>query len=92
MTGVFGKCTYNSACTWSPADADLETHTETYFETLKFYIFNKKYIIFLLLCVVNNRSKFKMNSDVYNINTKEKFDFLLTSSNVSPYKNSTLLA
>jgi len=47
---------------------------------------------FLLLFVANNRSKFKMYLDVYNINTKEKFDYHQPSSNVSPYKIFTHLA
>jgi len=57
------------------------------FETLK--ILPLQLQIFF---VANNRSKFRMNSNIYNINTKEKFYLYQHSSSVSPYNNSTLVA
>jgi hypothetical protein len=74
-----------SGCRFRDAYRDL-------FETLKILRLQSQMHIFLLLCVANNRSKFKMNSGVYNINTKEKFYYHQHSSNVSPYKNSIRLA
>jgi len=39
----------------------------------------------LLLFVVNNKNKFKLNSDVLCINTRQKCTFHQSSSNLSPY-------
>jgi len=38
-----------------------------------------------LLFVVNNKNKFKLNSEVPYINTRQKFTFHQSSSNLSPY-------
>jgi hypothetical protein len=70
-----------SGCRFTDSYRDL-------FETLKILPLQSQIHNFLLLFVANNTSKFKMNSDVNNINTKESFDFHQPSSNVSPYKNS----
>jgi hypothetical protein len=42
-----------------------------------------QYILSLLLFVINNRDKFKVNSDVRNINTRQKYNFHHPSSNLS---------
>ena len=93
---------FNDWCTWQmhpklcmhkePSGCRFRDSYRDLFETLKILPLQSQIRIFLLLYVANNRSKFKMNSGVYNINTKEKFYFHQPSSNVSPYKNSTLLA
>jgi hypothetical protein len=47
----------------------------------------------LLLFVVENKNKFKLNANVYNMNTRQKYNYHLPSSNLSLYlKESTLLA
>jgi hypothetical protein len=42
-----------------------------------------QYILSFLLFVVNNKNKFKLNSDVHNINTIQKYNFHQPSSNLS---------
>jgi hypothetical protein len=39
----------------------------------------------LLLFVIDNKSKFKLNCNVYNMNTIQKYNFHLPSSNLSLY-------
>jgi hypothetical protein len=41
----------------------------------------------LLLFVLNNKNRFILNSDVYNINTRQNYDFYQPSSNLSLYQN-----
>jgi hypothetical protein len=60
---------------------------------LKLLPLQSQYILSLLLFVVDNKNKFKLNSDVYNMNTRQKCNFQVPSSNLSLYqKESTLLA
>jgi hypothetical protein len=42
-----------------------------------------QYILSLLLSVVNNKNKFKLDSDVYNINFRQKHNFHQPPSNLS---------
>jgi hypothetical protein len=47
----------------------------------------------LFLFVINNKNKFKLNSDVSNVSTRQKYNFHQPSSYLSLYKNeSTQLA
>jgi hypothetical protein len=58
MTGVFGKCTHNSVCTGSQADAHLEIHIDIYMRQK--YTSSIKNTYSILLFVANNRSKFNL--------------------------------
>jgi hypothetical protein len=63
------------------------------FKTLKILPLQSHYMLSLLLFVINNKNKFKLNSDVHQINTRQKFNFHQPSSSVSLYqKVSTHLA
>jgi hypothetical protein len=44
------------------------------FKNLKILPLQSQYILSLLLFVVYNKDKFKLNSDVYNMNTKQKYN------------------
>jgi hypothetical protein len=60
-----------------------------FFKTLKILTLQSQHIFSLLLFVANKESKFTMNSNIYNTNTRQKFNFhqpLITK------KESTLLA
>ena len=46
-----------------------------------------QYILSLLLFVVSSKNKFKLNSDVCNINNRQKYNFHQPSSNLSLYQN-----
>jgi hypothetical protein len=56
------------------------------FKNLKILPLPSQYILSLLLFVVNNRDKFKLKSDVHNINTRQKYNFHHPSSNLSIYQ------
>jgi hypothetical protein len=56
------------------------------FKNPKFLCLQAQHILSLLLFVVNNKNKFKLNSDVYKINTSQKYNFHQPSSNLSIYQ------
>ncbi|PNF17558.1 hypothetical protein B7P43_G15556, partial [Cryptotermes secundus] len=56
------------------------------FKKLKILPLQSQYILSLLLFVVYNKDKFKLNSDVYNMNTRQKYNFHLPSSTLSVYQ------
>jgi hypothetical protein len=56
------------------------------FKNLKILPLPSQYILSILLFLVNNRDKFKLNSDVHNINTRQKYNFHHPSSNLSIYQ------
>jgi hypothetical protein len=43
-------------------------------------------ILSLLLFVADNKNKFKLNYNVYNMNTRQKYNYHLPSSNLSLHK------
>lgn len=45
----------------------------------------------LFLYVINNKNKFKLNSDVYNVSTRQKYNFHQSSLYLSLYKKRSLL-
>ena len=53
------------------------------FKNPKILCLQSQYILSLLLFVANNKNKFKLNSDVYSINTAQKYKFHQPSSNLS---------
>jgi hypothetical protein len=55
------------------------------FKNLKTLPLQLQYILSLLL-LLDNKNKFKLHSNVYNINTRKKYIFHLPSSNLSLYK------
>jgi hypothetical protein len=61
-------------------DADVEIHAETYILPLQ-----SQYIS-LLFFLIYNKDKFKLNFDIYNKNTRQKY-FHLLSWNFSLYQN-----
>jgi hypothetical protein len=56
------------------------------FKNLKILPLPSQYILSLLLFVIYNRDKFKVNSDVHNINTRQKYNFHHPSSDLSLYQ------
>jgi hypothetical protein len=56
------------------------------FKNLKILPLSSQYILSLLLFVVNNKDKLKLNSDVHSINTRQKYNFHQPSSNLSLYQ------
>jgi hypothetical protein len=56
------------------------------FKNLKILPLQSQYILSLLLFVVNNTNKFKLNSDVYNINASQKYNSCHLSPNLSLYQ------
>jgi hypothetical protein len=55
-------------------------------KNLKILPLQSQYILSLLLFVFDNKNKFKLNSDVYNMNTRQKYNYHLPSSNLSLYQ------
>jgi hypothetical protein len=49
------------------------------------------YILSLLFFVVGSKNRFKLNSNVCNMNTRQKYNYHLPSSNLSLYKKRSLL-
>ena len=56
------------------------------FKNPKILPIQSQYTPSLILFVVNNKNKFKLNSDVYNINTTQKHNFHQHSSALSVYQ------
>ena len=56
------------------------------FMNLKVLPLQSQDILSLLLFVVNNKNKFKLNSDVHHINTRQKCHFHQPSTNLSLYQ------
>jgi hypothetical protein len=56
------------------------------FKNLKILPLQSQYILSLLLFVVDNKNKFKLNYNVYNMNTRQKYNYHLPSSNLSLYE------
>jgi hypothetical protein len=56
------------------------------FKNPKILLLQSQYKLSLLLFVVYNKNKLKLNSDVYNINTSQKYNFHQPSSNLSIYQ------
>jgi hypothetical protein len=61
------------------------------FKNLKILPLQSQYILSLLLFVVDNKNKFKLNSNFYNMNTRHKYNYHLSSSNVSLLSKGRLL-
>jgi hypothetical protein len=57
-----------------------------YFKKLKILPLQSQYILSLLLFVVGNRSYFKKNSDIHNINTRTKSNLHQPLANSSTYQ------
>jgi hypothetical protein len=57
-----------------------------YFRKLKILTLHSQYIYSLLLFVINNRPHFKINSDIHNINTRNKLDFQYPQARLSVYQ------
>jgi hypothetical protein len=53
------------------------------FKNTKILHLQSQYVLSLFLFVVNNKNKLKLNFDVYNINTSQKYNFHQPSSNLS---------
>lgn len=64
------------------------------FKNLKILHFPSQYMLSFFLYVIKNKNKFKLNSDVYNVSTRQKHNFHQPSSYLSLYmkKESTQLA
>jgi hypothetical protein len=58
-----------------------------HFKKLKILPLQSQYILSLLLFVVDNGDYFKMNSEIHNINTRNKSNLHLPISNLSVYQN-----
>jgi hypothetical protein len=57
---------------------------------LKILPLQSQYILSLLWFVVYNKNTFKLNSNVYNLNTRQKYNLHLSSSNFSLYQKGIL--
>jgi hypothetical protein len=57
-----------------------------FFKNLKIRPPHSQYILSLLLFVVNNTNKFKLNSDIHHINTKQQCNFHQLSSSLSLFQ------
>jgi len=60
-----------------------------HFKKLKILTLRSQYIISLLLFVVDNGDYFKVNSQIHNINTRNKSNLYLPISNLSVYQKGT---
>jgi hypothetical protein len=60
-----------------------------HFKKLKILPLQSHYILSLLLFVVDNGDYFKVNSEIYNINTRNKLNLHLPISNLSVYQKGT---
>ena len=60
-----------------------------YFKKLKILPLQSQYILSLLLFVVDNGDYFKVNSEIHNINTRNKLNLHLPISNLSVYQKGT---
>jgi len=60
-----------------------------HFKNLKILPLQSQYIYSLLLFVINNGDYFRVNSEVHNINTRNKSNLHLPTSNLSVYKKGT---
>ena len=56
------------------------------FKDLNILPFYSQYIFLILLFVINNKSMYKLNSDIHNINTRQKLNLHQHSSNLSLYQ------
>jgi hypothetical protein len=56
------------------------------FKNLKILPFYSQYIFSLLIFVIENKRMYNLNSDIYNINTRQKFNFHQYSTNLSLYQ------
>jgi hypothetical protein len=56
------------------------------FKNLKTLPFYSQYIFSLLIFVIENESMYNLNSDIYNINTRQKFNFHQYSTDLSLYQ------
>jgi hypothetical protein len=63
--------------------AEVETLAEIY---LKILPLHSQYILSLLLFVIDNKNIYNSNSDIHNINTRQKLNFHQPSPNLSPYQ------
>jgi hypothetical protein len=57
------------------------------FKKLDILPFYSQYIFSLLIFVIDNTSLFKTNSELYDINTRNKNDFHLSQPRLSIYRN-----
>jgi hypothetical protein len=55
-------------------------------KNLKILPFYSQYIFSLLIFVIENKSMYNLNSDIYNINTMQKFNFHQYSTNLALYQ------
>jgi hypothetical protein len=60
-----------------------------HFKKLKILLLQSQYIPSLLLFVVDNGDYFKVNSEIHNINTRNKLNLHLPISNLSVYQKGT---
>jgi len=60
-----------------------------YFKNLKILPLQSQYILSLLLFVIDNGDYFKVNSEIHNINTRNKSNLHLPISNMSVYQKGT---
>jgi len=60
-----------------------------HFKKLKILPLQSQYILSLLLFVVDNGDDFKVNSEIHNINTRNKSNLHLPISNLSVYQKGT---
>jgi hypothetical protein len=56
------------------------------FKNLKILPFHSQYTLSFLLFAVGNKSTYNLNSDIHNINTRQKLNFHQHSSNLSLYQ------
>jgi hypothetical protein len=56
------------------------------FRKLKILPLPSQYILSLLLCVINNRNQFKINSEIRSINIRQFSNFHQPKSNLSKYQ------
>lgn len=55
-------------------------------ETFKTWLLQSQHVFPLLLFAANNKNEMKINSDVYDINTTQKFNFHQPLTNLSLYQ------
>jgi hypothetical protein len=57
-----------------------------YFRKLEILPLQSQYIYLLLSFAINNRQRFKINSDIHNVNTRKNFDLHYPQSHLSVYQ------
>ena len=76
-------------CVQQWGEVIITTQSREHFKNLKILPLQSHYILSLLLFVIDNGDYFKVNSEIHNINTRNKSKLHLPISNLSVYQKGT---